>query len=175
MTTDLPRVDWAQWTVILLKPDCLARNLTQQVLAWVGREVRVVDARTLHPTQEQVFAHYDDMLPLSDQLGRDVSGELRRIFVGQPTGLALGHGPNAAPRVRKLLGPTDPAQAPATTIRGCYAADTLTDAVAQGRLVNNLIHSSDTVDLVHRDFRIWYGPTQAHLLHPPHHPPGGAP
>ncbi len=28
-------VDWSQWTVILLKPDCLARNLVRPVLAMV--------------------------------------------------------------------------------------------------------------------------------------------
>lgn len=160
-------VTWSAWTVILLKPDCVARGLLRPVLTWVRREVRIVDVRTVWPTEEQIFAHYDDMLPLSAQLGRDVPAELRRIFVGQPAGIALGYGPNAAPRLRALLGPTDPATAPAHTIRGRFGIDSLRAATADGRLVDNLIHSSDTAAAVPRDFGIWYGTTAAHLLVPP--------
>jgi hypothetical protein len=47
----------------------------------------------------QIVAHYDDMLPLSAQIGRDVPAELRRIFVGQQAAIALGYGANAAPRL----------------------------------------------------------------------------
>nr|WP_245603536.1 nucleoside-diphosphate kinase [Salinispora cortesiana] len=168
-----PGVGWSDWTVILLKPDCLARGLRESVLVWVQREVQVVDIRTVWPTEAQIFTHYSDMLPLSTQLGRDVPAELRRIFVGQPTGLALGRGPNAAPRLRERLGPTDPTTAPADTIRGRFGIDSLRTAMAEGRLVDNLIHSSDTVEVVPRDFDIWYGPSAAHLLAPAT-PYGGA-
>jgi nucleoside-diphosphate kinase len=164
-------VRWSDWSVILLKPDCLSRGLVEPVLTWVQREVHVVDLRKVWPTEEQVFAHYDDILPLSAQLLRDVPAELRRIYVGQQAAVALAYGDNAAPRLRSLLGPTDPAAAPGHTIRGRFGADNLPRAMAEGRLVDNLIHSSDNVDVVARDFGIWYGPTAAHLLRPPH--PGG--
>lgn len=103
--------DWSQWTLILLKPDCLRRRLVEPVLSAIGLHVTVLGKRVAYPTEQQIFAHYDDMLPLSGQLGLDVPAELRRIYVGQPTGLALGHGPDAAARVRALLGHTDPSLA----------------------------------------------------------------
>ncbi|MDM4721380.1 nucleoside-diphosphate kinase [Micromonospora sp. WMMA1363] len=173
VVTPPPGVDWSDWTVIILKPDCLARGLREPVLVWVQREVQVVDVRTVWPTEAQIFVHYSDMLPLSAKIGRDVPAELRRIFVGQPTGLALAYGPNAAPRLRERLGPTDPATAPADTIRGRFGIDSLRAAMAEGRLVDNLIHSSDTVEVVPRDFGIWYGPGAAHLLRAPATPSGG--
>jgi nucleoside-diphosphate kinase len=172
----LPAISWADWTVILLKPDCVARGLVEPVLTWVGQVLTVVDVRTIWPTEQQIFAHYDDMVPLSAQLGRDVPAELRRIYVGHPAAVALAHGPDAAPRLRALLGPTDPAAAPAHTIRGRFGADSLHKAMSEGRLIDNLIHSSDNVDVVARDFAIWYGHTAAHLLRPPTpHPSGGTP
>lgn len=166
-------LDWAWWTVILLKPDCLDRNLLSPVLAAVEQELYVVDVGKVFPTEPQIFSHYADMLPLSARLGRDVPAELRRIYVGRQAAIALAYGEDAAPRLRRLLGPTDPAAAGPDTIRGGFAADTLARAQAEGRLVDNLIHSSDNTEAVARDFGIWYGPSKAHLLRAPH--PNGEP
>jgi nucleoside-diphosphate kinase len=159
-------VTWADWSVVLLKPDCVARGLVQPVLAWISTVVRLVDVRQVHPTEAQIFAHYDDMLSLSAEIGRDVPAELRRIFVGNTVTIALGHGPHAAASVRALVGPTDPAGAADTTIRGRFAGDCLTRAMAEGRLVDNLIHTSYHAGVVRRDFAIWYGPANTHLLRP---------
>ncbi|MEU7802624.1 nucleoside-diphosphate kinase [Micromonospora arborensis] len=167
MTEGTEPVDWSRWTVILLKPDCVRRGLVGEVLQWLRGLVTIVDSHTVAPTEDQVFAHYDGMLPMSEKLGRDVPAELRRIFIGQRTVIALGYGDNATQRVRAIVGPTDPASAATTTIRGRYAKDTLDKAMAEGRLVDNLIHTSDHSGVVERDFGIWYGNQRAHLLHAP--------
>lgn len=157
-------VDWSRWTVILLKPDCLYRGLVEPVLAWVRREMPVSGLRTVEPTEEQIFAHYDDILNLSARLGVDVPGELRRIYVGQQVAVALGYGPHAAARLRVMLGDTDPAAAGPDTIRGHFGNDSLRAARARGQLINNLIHTSDSSAVVPRDFDIWYGTAYEHLL-----------
>ena len=146
-------IDWSQWTVILLKPDCLA-----------AQHVRVTAERILYPTAEQVFTHYDDIVPLSAELGVDVAAELRRIYLGHPVMVALGHGPDAAVRLRAVLGPTDPAEAGPDTIRGRFGTDTLRKARSEGRLIDNLVHSSDHADVVARDLAIWFGPGTTALL-----------
>jgi nucleoside-diphosphate kinase len=166
----LDTVDWSLWTVILLKPDCLTRDLVELVLARVSREVQVTGFRIVEPTEEQIFAHYDDILHLSARLGVDVPGELRRIYVGRQAAVALGYGPGAAPRVRAMLGDTDPVAASPDTIRGRFGTDSLPVARARGQLIDNLIHTSDTTRAVPRDFAIWYGPAHAHLLTTPPEP-----
>lgn len=153
--------------MILLKPDCLTRHLAGAVLAMVEQHLSVLHVTTVFPTEEQIFTHYADMLPRSAELGRDVAAELRRIYVGRPAAVALGHGPGAAVRLRALLGATDPAAAGPGTIRGRYAADSLARATDEGRLIDNLIHSSDTVDAVPADFDLWYGAANRHLLRVP--------
>ena len=160
-------VDWDHWTVILLKPDCLARKLLSPVLSMVEQHLIVQHVTVVFPTEAQIFAHYADMLPRSAELGRDVAAELRRIYVGPAAAVALGYGPDAAARLRALLGPTDPAAAGADTIRGRYATDSLAQASADGRLIDNLIHSSDTSDVVPADFDTWFGADNRHLLRVP--------
>ena len=157
-------VDWSQWTVILLKPDCLARNLVRPVLAMAAQHVRITTERIVYPTAEQVFTHYADIVPLSAELGVEVAAELRRIYLGHPVAVALGHGPDAATRLRAVLGPTDPAGAGPGTIRGRFGTDTLCKARSEGRLIDNLIHSSDHAGVVARDLALWFGPSATALL-----------
>ncbi|MGH3190392.1 MAG: nucleoside-diphosphate kinase [Streptosporangiaceae bacterium] len=166
--------DWSLWTVILLKPDCLACGLTGPVLAMAGQHVRITEARTLYPTAEQVFGHYADILPLSAELGLDVVAELRRIYLGRQAGIALGYGQDAARRLRAVLGHRDPAVADPGTIRGRFGTDSLAQARSEGRLIDNLIHSSDSADAVPADLARWYGPAAVTLLTPPPDP-GAAP
>jgi nucleoside-diphosphate kinase len=174
-TADVPATGWSPWSVILLKPDCLARGLAGPVLAMVSQHVRITVQRTLFPTSAQVFSHYADILPLSGELGVDVAAELHRIYVGHPVIVALGYGPDAAARLRAILGPTDPATAGPATIRGQFGTDTLRKARSEGRLIDNLIHTSDHAGTVARDLTVWFGPGTTALLIPPPTRPGGTP
>jgi nucleoside-diphosphate kinase len=166
-------IDWSCWTVILLKPDCLARELAEPVLAAVSEHVTVLTQQTVSPTADQIYAHYDDILPLSAEFGVDVRAELRRIYLGQPVIVAIGYGNDAAARLRAVLGPTDPGKADQSTIRGRFGIDTQAKARADGRLIDNLIHTSDHAGAVARDLAIWFGPDATALLVPPD--PGGPP
>lgn len=168
MTTAVD-VDWTRWTVILLKPDCIARGLVEPVLTWVGTEVALVDRRILTASEEQIFAHYQDLLTArrSHFTWVDVPADLHRTYVGQPVGLALGYAPNAAPRLRDLLGHFDPSHAGLLTIRGRFGQDSQLQARAEGRLIANLIDSSNDPTTAEREFGIWYGPTHRYLLQAP--------
>ncbi|MCW6007783.1 nucleoside-diphosphate kinase [Micromonospora sp. CPCC 205371] len=165
MTTAV-EIDWTRWTVVLLKPDCVARSLVEPVLTWVSTEITLVDQRLVTATEEQIFAHYADLLTTrrAHFTWVDVATDLRRTYVGQRVGIALGHAPNAAPRLRDLLGHYDPTQAGLLTIRGRFGQDSLRQAQAEGRLIANVIHSSDDPAGTEREFDIWYGPTHRHLL-----------
>jgi nucleoside-diphosphate kinase len=162
-------VDWTRWTVVLLKPDCITRGLAEPVLTWVGTEVTLVDQRLVIPTEQQIFAHYDDLLTTRRAYFTwvDVPADLRRTYVGRRVGIALGYAPNAAPRLRDLLGHYDPTHAGLLTIRGRFGQDSLRQAQAEQRLIANVIHSSDDPVGAEREFGIWYGPAHRNLLHPP--------
>jgi len=162
-------VDWSRWSVVLLKPDCVARRLVAPVLTWIGQHVTVVDQRTVIPTEAQIFAHYNDLLTtrLAHFTWVDVAEDLRRTYVGVRVGIALAYGVDAAPRLRNLIGHFDPSQAGPDTIRGRFGDDSLRRAKAEGRLIANVIHTSDDPEGAEREFGIWYGLDQQYLLHPP--------
>lgn len=162
-------VDWSRWAVVLLKPDCLTRGLVEPVMTWINKHVTVVDRRTVTPTEEQIFAHYDDLLTtrLAHFSWVDVPADLRRTYVGQRVGIALVYGEAAAPRLRALIGDFDPSTAGLDTIRGRFGTDSLSKAMAEGRLIANVIHTSDHPAGAEREFGIWYGPAAHPLLHPP--------
>jgi nucleoside-diphosphate kinase len=132
--------------------------------------VSLVDERLVEPTEEQIFTHYHDLLGARRNhfTWVDVAADLRRIYVGQRVGVALGYGRDAASRVRALLGHFDPAQASQDTIRGRFGTDSLRAAKTDGRLIDNLVHSSDDPSGAAYEFAIWYGRDAVDLLHPPH-------
>lgn len=166
----LGSVDWGCWSVIYLKPDCLRRQLTAPILAWISQVAQVSGVLEVTVTREQIYAHYSDLFGLDEEIGADVTTELDRMHVGQQAIVALAHTPGAPALLRALIGPTDPAQGGPHTIRGYYGADTRAAARAERRLIENLIHTSDDPQAARRDFLIWYGPDRTRLLTSPAHP-----
>jgi nucleoside diphosphate kinase len=162
-------VDWSRWSVVLLKPDCVRRGLTDRVLDRLGAAARIVHRQQVVVEDWQVFVHYWDLLVDQDWLDVDVPTCLRKAYVGRPVEVALAHGgPGTAERLRALLGHFDPARAAPGTIRADLGADTLAAARAEQRLVENLVHTSDNAPAACRDFGTWFGANQHHLLIPQH-------
>lgn len=167
-------VDWSQWSVVLLKPDCLERGLVAAVLARITAHAEIVATQTVTVTRDQIFAHYDDVLLAPEQYAPvDVAADLQRRYVGSQVVVSLACGPPPGPglpdtatMLRSLLGHYDPAQASPDSIRGHFGTDSLIVARSQNRLIDNLIHSSDDPGAARRDFLIWFGPTRAGLLQP---------
>jgi nucleoside-diphosphate kinase len=162
-------VDWTWWSVILLKPDCVARDLVEPVLAQVSTDITVVDRRIVTAAEDQILAHYADLLTIwqTHFTWVDVASDLRREYAGHHVGIALAYGKDAAPRLRNQLGHYDPTRAAPDSLRGRFGRDCLTQAQTEHRLIRNVIHSSDDLVGAEREFGIWYGPAFRHLLQPP--------
>jgi nucleoside-diphosphate kinase len=182
---------WDQLSVVLLKPDCVRRDLTDRVLGRLSQVASIVVVEQVRVTDWQIFVHYNDLLVNRDTFpGIDVAECLRRCYVGHDVMIALARGPAGTPRrLRALLGHYDPSQAQPGSIRADLGRDSLAKARAQRRLVDNLVHTSDNAQAARRDFGIWFGTSRHHLLQfdndtgSPEHPavssdtvsPGGRP
>lgn len=157
-------VDWTRWSVVLLKPDCIRRGLTDAVLRRLAA-VADISGRMDVIVDWQVFVHYWDLLVDADWFDVEIPVCLRSMYVGQQVTVALAHGPHGtAERLRARLGHFDPAQAAVGTIRADLGVDSLAAARAEGRLVENLVHTSDDVQAARRDFGTWYGANRFPLL-----------
>ncbi|MFI5534143.1 nucleoside-diphosphate kinase [Kitasatospora sp. NPDC051853] len=161
-------VDWERFSVVLLKPDCVRRDMADIVLAALAErgDVEVVHSRPVSVAPWQIHVHYWDMLVDADWwLPLSIPYCLEQTYVGQSVVVALVRGAAGTPaRLRGLLGHFDPDQAGPGTIRGDFGADSLADARDAGRLVENLIHTSDDTAAVARDFGTWFGANRRDLL-----------
>lgn len=157
--------DWDRLSVVLLKPDCLRRGLADEVLARLASVAAIVERRQVQ-VDWQIHVHYSDLLVNRDTFaGIDVAACLRRAYVGQQVEIALARGRRGTPgALRALLGHFDPSHAERGTVRSDLGDDSLAAARAAGRLVENLVHTSDDAYAARRDFGIWFGTRHYQLV-----------
>ncbi|MEU2133620.1 nucleoside-diphosphate kinase [Streptomyces sp. NPDC018352] len=153
-------IDFDRWAVVLCKPDAVERGLVDAVLERIEGAGVSVRARTeLIAEPWQAHVAYRDMLADPGHFPTDLPARIDDAYSGQRVTVALAHGgPDIHARLRRLIGHTDPTKAVAGTIRGDLANDSLAAATRGGRLVRNLVHTSDDPASARRDFGTWYDP-----------------
>ncbi|MER6640600.1 nucleoside-diphosphate kinase [Streptomyces microflavus] len=163
-------VDFDRWSVILCKPDAVHRGQVDAVLERISAAgFTVTGRRDIRAQAWQAHVHYWDLLVDADHYtSRDIPACLDALYAGQPVVVALAYGePDCHGRLRDLLGHFDPTVAASGTIRGDLGDDSLENAMAEERLVNNLVHTSDDVAAARRDFGTWFGANRRALLTSP--------
>ncbi|MEO3749574.1 nucleoside-diphosphate kinase [Streptomyces sp. B6B3] len=158
-------MDWERWSVVLLKPDCVRRGMVDTVLDRLSETAEIRARQDVTVQDWQIFVHYWDLLVDADRFDLDIPSCLRSMYVGQRVAVALAHGTaGIASRLRDHLGHFDPGQAQRGTIRGDLGTDSLARARAHGRLIENLVHTSDDAEAARRDFGTWFGASNRQLL-----------
>lgn len=115
-------------TLILLKPDCVTKNLSGKVLARfleIGLEIRGIKMMTL--SDELLKEHY------SHVADKPFFPSIVEFMQKSPVIALALEGENAISKVRDLLGPTNSEEAPKGTLRGDFGEDMMT----------NVCHASD--------------------------------
>jgi nucleoside-diphosphate kinase len=116
-------------SLILLKPDCVAKGLNGEVLKRFEAEgFRVRGCKMMQLTDELLKEHYSHIA--DKPFVPDVADFMKSAPV---IAVALS-GENIISHVRDLLGPTDSKAAPKGTIRGDFGDDKMT----------NVVHASDS-------------------------------
>ena len=69
-------------------------------------------------------------------------------------------GIHAINMVRKIAGPTMPAQADMGTIRGDFSVDDATAANKDKRSIRNLVHASETPEEAKHEIEFWFAPDE---------------
>lgn len=143
-----------QRTLVLLKPDAVARGLTGRVLArFEDALLKVVAAKMVWMDASLTRQHYFD---LEERFGPEVYETMARFMQTGPVLALVLEGVDAVPCVRKLVGPTYPDQAAPGTIRGDFAHMSRSYANAHGQPVANLIHASGNPGEAEREIGVWF-------------------
>ncbi|HRL47762.1 MAG TPA: nucleoside-diphosphate kinase [Propioniciclava sp.] len=130
-----------QRTLVLLKPDAVARGLVGSILARYeakGLSLVALDLRTIDG--ELADRHY------AEHLNQPFYPGLRAFITSGPLLAAVIEGESAIAAVRALNGATDGIQAAPGTIRG--------DLSTSGS--RNLVHASDSAESAAREIALWF-------------------
>jgi nucleoside-diphosphate kinase len=133
-------------TLILVKPDAVARNLTGQILARVeAKGYRIVALVQRLADTDLLARHY------AEHVGKPFYQPLVDFMSSGPVVAAVVEGHRVVEGFRALIGATDPTVALPGSIRGDFGRD-------WGLPVQqNLVHGSDSVESARREITLWFG------------------
>lgn len=127
-------------TLVIVKPDAVARGLVGEMVGWFeARGLRVVAMRRLllGPLAEKLYAEWRD---------RDFYEELVAFNASGPVVAMVLEGPSAAMAARSLIGATDPAEAEPASLRGGYGTG----------FPHNAVHASHDADRAPREIALLF-------------------
>jgi nucleoside-diphosphate kinase len=131
----------AERTLVLVKPDGVARGLVGQVVARLeAKGLRLVAAELRTLTREVAEEHY------GEHRERPFFGSLVEFITGGPLLALVVEGPRAIEAFRALAGATDPVKAAPGTIRGDFALE----------VQNNIVHGSDSPESAAREIALFF-------------------
>jgi nucleoside-diphosphate kinase len=128
-------------TLILVKPDAFARNLTGEIIARFERKgltLVALELRTL--TRELASQHY------AEHEGKGFYGELVDFITSGPLVAMVLEGESAIKAARQAIGATNPLEATTGSIRGDYAVS----------IGENMVHGSDAPESAAREVALFF-------------------
>jgi nucleoside-diphosphate kinase len=131
----------AERSLVLVKPDGVARGLVGQVIARLeAKGLRLVAAELRTLTTEVAEQHY------AEHRERPFFGSLVEFITSAPLLALVVEGPRAIEAFRALAGATDPVKAAPGTIRGDFALE----------VQNNIVHGSDSPESAAREIALFF-------------------
>jgi nucleoside-diphosphate kinase len=128
-------------TLILVKPDAFARNLTGEILARFERKgLRIVAMRLLTMDGALAEQHY------AEHQGKGFYEELVSFITSGPLVALVLEGDSAVTAARQIIGATNPLEATTGSIRGDFAIE-----VGQ-----NMVHGSDSPESAQREVGLFF-------------------
>jgi len=128
-------------TLILAKPDAVARSLSGEIVARFERRGLVLRAaRLLTASRGLGEEHY------AEHREKPFFGELVEFITSGPTLAMVFEGEGAIATCRTTIGATNPADAVPGSLRGDYAL----------AMPNNLVHGSDSPESSAREIALWF-------------------
>ena len=153
-----------QKTFLMLKPDAFASGHAQAVLKELRSHGLVIEKScTLSVTMDVMKTLIDHYAGVIDSMSKDFNfpGKLFNSFYYegphtiQPMLVSYDGEEDIIAYSRALVGKTNPKDAAPDTIRGKYSHDDYDQAGKEWRLVNNVIHASDSKESAERELLIW--------------------
>jgi nucleoside-diphosphate kinase len=147
-------------TLVLLKPDAMARGLAGRILTrFEDNLLKVVAAKMVWMDAELTKRHYFD---LEERFGSSVYNLMAEFMQSGPVLAIVLEGVEAVACTRKMVGSTYPDQAAPGTIRGDFAHMSRAYANAHNVAVANLVHASGNAEEAEKEIGVWFTREELH-------------
>lgn len=171
-------------TLVLIKPDAFKRGLVGEIISRFERVGLTLEGiKIVNATNEIIEKHYSDdknwiksvgkktidtyekyNLNIIEDLGTNDAlkiGKLVRKWLIQhltsgPILVLILSGNHAVEIVKKMVGNTVPLFAELGTIRGDFSIDSPDLSARERRVLQNLVHASETVEEAKREISLWF-------------------
>ncbi|MSX01600.1 MAG: nucleoside-diphosphate kinase [Actinobacteria bacterium] len=128
-------------TLILVKPDAFARNLTGEVIARFERKgLHLAALKMMVADKALAEAHY------AEHAERPFFGELVDFITSGPLVAMVLEGSHAVKAARQVIGATDPIEAATGSIRADFALE----------VGSNMVHGSDSDESAARETALFF-------------------
>jgi nucleoside-diphosphate kinase len=135
----------AERTLVLVKPDGVARGLVGAVLGRIeAKGYRLVALDLRIPDVELLSQHY------AEHAGKVFFEPLVSFMSSGPVAAVVAEGNRVIEGFRSLAGATEPTVAAPGTIRGDLGRDWGL------RVTQNIVHGSDSVESAEREIALWF-------------------
>ncbi|MDP2091267.1 MAG: nucleoside-diphosphate kinase [Candidatus Gracilibacteria bacterium] len=130
-----------QTTLVLLKPDCVQRNLMGQVIArFEAKGLTILGMKMMQLDDALINEHYGF---LAD---KPFFPAIVSYMKSSPIVAMAIRGANAVPTIRTMSGATNPVDAQPGTIRGDFALS----------IDGNIMHASDSVETANEELKRFF-------------------
>lgn len=131
----------AERTLVLLKPDAVARSLAGEIIGRIEKKgLRLAAMKMIWMDEALARKHY------AVHEGKPFFKGLIEYITALPVVAIVWEGPDAIAAVRQAMGVTDPANAAPGTIRGDLALN----------ISNNLVHGSDSAESAAKEIALFF-------------------
>lgn len=175
-------------TLVLLKPDCVVRNLVGEVISRIEKTgLKIVGMKMLHADRDFAQKHYpvteewyvkvgkntlDDSkkynISAKETIGTEDPVEIGKLVhkwnvdfltLGPVVAIVL-EGTHAIESIRKIAGDTVPIKANPGTIRGDLATASALYSNMKNRAIYNLMHTSKNKEEAEYEINLWFKPEE---------------
>ena len=128
-------------TLILVKPDAFAQNLTGEIIARFERKgLRLAALQQMTLSRETAAQHY------AEHEGKPFYAGLVEFITSGPLVALVLEGDSAVVAARQLIGATNPLEATPGSIRGDFAVS----------IGENMVHGSDSPESAAREVALYF-------------------
>ncbi|PIQ85777.1 MAG: nucleoside-diphosphate kinase [Candidatus Omnitrophica bacterium CG11_big_fil_rev_8_21_14_0_20_45_26] len=139
-------------TLILIKPDGLAKSLTGNIITRLSEaKLEIAASKCIRVPRQLAENHYKSLQdkPFFEELIGYIQGK----YHSRKKVLAMVYyGEGAIQKVRELSGKTNPEEADSISIRGQYGR------ITTKGVYENVIHASSSPEEAEREIKLWFQP-----------------